>query len=175
MFPAASAAMPSGFTAPAGRVANPVAGLRIQASADGAIMSDSTSATMVQQDDFMAILLQRFGRVALATGGRGIENSTLAPPVFRRGCDSSIGWPRPGCCIAGMDGNPRGGTELWYARSGRPRERLRARLQQCGQRRARTQRNALANQRGGQGVEPGAAARLDQRLVEQVALRVAAA
>ena len=34
---------------------------------------------------------------------------------------------------------------------------------------------ALADQGGGQSIEPGAAARLDQRLVEQVALRVAAA
>jgi hypothetical protein len=57
MFPAASAVMPSGFTAPAGRVANPVAGLRIQASAAGAIISDSISATMVQRDDFIVILL----------------------------------------------------------------------------------------------------------------------
>jgi hypothetical protein len=56
MFPAASAVMPSGFTAPGGSVANPVAGLRIQALADGAASRNSTSAKTLQRDDFMVIL-----------------------------------------------------------------------------------------------------------------------
>jgi hypothetical protein len=48
--------MPSGFTAPGGSVANPVAALRIQALADGAASSNSTSAKTLQRNDFMVIL-----------------------------------------------------------------------------------------------------------------------
>jgi hypothetical protein len=75
--------MPSGFTAPGGRLANPVAGLRIQAFADGAASSNNTSANVLQRVDFIVILLSCSGLVTLAVSGRRIGNPTAAILVFR--------------------------------------------------------------------------------------------